>query len=178
MVGPVKRGGFYRPGVSNFMGTSICYLQAAFAIHWGNGVSLSVLLSTSRIFEFNDRTGKPRMIAHKYVCATTHTLSYVYFDCAVHICANHGVLSKSNDGDWRHRPAKMGSFGTMIDIPLCFRMVHSMPYKCVCATTHTLSYVYFDSAVHKCANHGVLSKSPILQPHFPGFLQMRLVDSK
>jgi hypothetical protein len=48
MDGPVKRGGFYRPGVSNFMGAPICYLQAAFAIHWGNGVSLSVLLSTSR----------------------------------------------------------------------------------------------------------------------------------
>jgi hypothetical protein len=58
MVGPVKRGGFYRPGVSNFMGTPICYLQAAFAIHWGNGVSLSVLLSTSRIFDFDGRACK------------------------------------------------------------------------------------------------------------------------
>ena len=96
---------------------------------------------------------------HKYVCATTHTFLYVYLDCAVHIRANHGVLSKSNDGDWRHRPAKMGSFRTMIDIPLCLRMVHSMPYKYVCATTHTLSYVYFDCAVHICAYHGVLSKS-------------------
>ena len=58
MVGPVKRGGFYRPGVSNFMGTPICYLQAAFAIHWGNGVSLLVLLSTSRIFDFDGRACK------------------------------------------------------------------------------------------------------------------------
>jgi hypothetical protein len=40
------------------MGAPICYLQAAFAIHWGNGVSLSVLLSTSRIFEFDSRACK------------------------------------------------------------------------------------------------------------------------
>ena len=43
-----KKGGFYRPSHQKTVGAPICYLQAALPIHWGNGTSLSRLISTSR----------------------------------------------------------------------------------------------------------------------------------
>ena len=71
---------------------------------------------------------------------------------AVLIGTDHSVSWKSNVWNWRHRPAKMGPFLTLMVGPVT---LNPMPHKYVFATSVTLTHSNLNSAVLIGTDHSV-----------------------